>query len=118
MRRIPSFLLDRFCNIVPYVSVVAVDGNDNEADKGYGERNVRCRNTSDGGERVDDKCLQRREYRTAKDGHNKAGTSELHIFAYSTKGNTVDGGEHQRHAARDSHQTVKTVAVGKQHHAN
>ena len=30
------------------------------------------------------------------------------------KGNTVDGGEHQRHAARDSHQTVDTIAVGKQ----
>ena len=61
---------------------------------------------------LDDGCLNRREERTAEDGHDESGTGYLDVLANATVSNAVDSREHQRQTATDGHQTVDAIAVG------
>ena len=58
-----------------------------------------------------------RQHRTAEDGHDKACGTELRIVAQIVKGDTVDGGEHQRHTAADTHETIESHAVLEDDHS-
>ena len=52
-----------------------------------------------------------RQYRTTEDSHNQTGSTELRIVAHTLQGDTIDGGEHQRHTCRNSYQAVHTCSV-------
>ena len=61
--------------------------------------------------------MQRRQYRPAEDCHYKPGRSEFGIIAKPVERNSVDGGEHERHAARHGNETVHSPNVLEEYHA-
>lgn len=88
----------------------AVEEDDDEAYQRQDKRDVHCRKAADGAT-VDDARLQWRKHRPAEDGHDEAGGAKLGVIAESFERDAIDGGEHQRHTRRDSHQTVEPRAV-------
>ena len=82
------------------------------------ERHVGGRESHECPIHVDDECLEGRKYRTTEDGHDKTGTANLHIITHTAQGNTIDGGEHQRHGGAYSHKAIKTVAVGEKYNSS
>src|SRR5574344_2389426 len=93
---------------------VAIDGDDQETDEGQKEGYVDGGQSEDVLIQVDNRCLQRREHGTAEDGHDESCATKLHIIPQPAQGDAIDGGEHQRHAGTDKHQTIDTVTVGKE----
>ena len=93
---------------------VSIDGNHHKTDHRNDKRQVDGCAAEEFQTRVDDLGLDEWEHRAAQDGHDEAGTCKLHVVAHAAQGNTIDGGEHQRHTGRYAHQTVDAVVVGKQ----
>ncbi len=87
----------------------AVEHYDHEAYEREYEREVHGGETCYGSA-VDDAGLDGRQYRSAEDGHDEAGGSEFGIVTESLESYTVDGGEHDGHAGRYTHEAVQTHA--------
>ena len=95
----------------------AVDGYHHEADEGKDERYVYGGHT-DKGAAVDDGSLERGQNATAKDGHAESGCTKLGVIAESCQCNTVNRGEHQRHAGAYSYEAIEAHTVLQEYHAN
>ena len=77
------------------IGPMAINRNHDETDEGNDERQVDGRKSKEFNARVDDECLDGREYRATKNGHDKTCTSKFHVVANTSQGNAIDGGEHQ-----------------------
>ena len=77
------------------MGAVAIDGDDEEADEGEYERGVGGREIAEDRALVDDHCLQRGQYGTTEDGHDKARCPELCVVAQTIECNAIDGWEHE-----------------------
>ena len=96
---------------------MSVNSNHREADKRQGKRQIH------GGQstqfvKVDDISLKRRQHRTAQYGHNQARRTKFGILTQPFQSDTVDGGEHQRHASRHTDHTIHAPDVLKTNHSH
>ena len=95
----------------------AVNGDNHEADEGKDEGYVYGWH-ADKGAAVDDGSLERGQNATAKDGHDESGCTELGVIAESCQCNTVNRGEHQRHAGTYSNEAIEAHTVLQEYHAD
>ena len=84
---------------------IAVNSHHKETEQRQYKREVCCWHTHYSA-LVDDHCLQRRQNRTTKNGHDESCCTKLGIVAQSVECYTVDSREHKRHATANANQTV------------
>ena len=91
--------------LASHIRALSVDGDNDEADERQYERDVHGWHTKEL-TTVDDGSLERRQNATAEDGHDETCCAKLRIVAQASKGNAVDGGEHERHTCAYAYETV------------
>ena len=91
-----------------HVGAIAIDRHHEETNERQNERGVGGREGLKDGTLVNDHRLQWWQHISASDGHDQTSGTKLRIIAHTIKGDTINGGEHQRHTTTDTHQRIET----------
>ena len=93
------------------MGTITIDCHHKETDERQNKRGVGGRERAKDYTLVDNHCLKRRKDRTSQNSHNQTCGTKLRIITHTIEGNTIDGGEHQRHTTTDTHQRIETQTV-------